>query len=261
MNIAILTDMEGVSGICRSAQVSHGEPLYEAGRRYLTWDVNACVAGCFDGGATSVLVRDGHSGRGDNIIWEDVDPRAVCHLGSGGSRTIYDDMDYDGMILLGFHAMAGTPEAVLEHTMSSSQWQNFWLNGRRCGEIGVNAFIAGENGVPTIMASGDDKACREAEEFVPGIVTACVKTGLACEGARLLSAKAAHALITERAADAVQKIGQIEPVKLSPPVTARLELVSRGALPLHGEKPYAKIVDGRTYEVTGKNVMEALWRL
>ncbi len=261
MNIFVMTDMEGVSGVCRSGHVRHGDPLYSAGRRYLTWDVNACVAGCFDAGASGVVVRDAHSGLGDNFIWEELDPRGEYIMGEHGRRRYGPIEDFDALILLGYHAMAGTPGAVLEHTMSSAAWQNFRLNGRRCGEIAIDAAIAGENGVPTIMVSGDDKTCSEAQEFIPGIVTACVKEGYSVEGGRLLSRETAHRLIREKTSEAVRKAPEIPPFLIEPPVTARLEMVSRGRLPVQVDSPDLRIIDGRTYEVTAGSVEQAIFRL
>ncbi len=261
MKVFVMVDMEGISGVCRKGHVSEGDPLYAQGRKYMTWDVNACVEGCLAGGADEVVVHDSHGGGGPHVIWEELDARAQYLIGEMGRKRMPGIRGCDALMLLGYHAMAGTQEAILEHTMSSLAWQNFWLNGRKTGEIGVDAAVAGENRVPTIMVSGDDKACAEAEDFIPGIVTACVKWGLACEGGRLLSAEAAHKLIAERAAEAIRKAGRIKPYVVEPPITARLERVSRGRLPVHGEKPYVKIIDGRTYEVTGDTVEEALWRL
>ena len=244
MDVFVMVDMEGISGVVRRGHVSEGDALYPEGRRFMTWDMNACVEGCLAGGADRVVVRDAHGGGGPHVVWEELDPRAEYVIGEGGPQRMTEIDAFDAVILLGYHAMAGTPEAVLEHTMSSANWQNFWLNGRRTGEIGIDAAIAGEHGVPTIMVSGDDKACAEAEEFIPGVVTACVKYGLAVEGARLLSSQTAHELIARKATEAVQQVGHIEPVRVAPPVTARLERVSRGRLPVHGEKPYVKIIDG-----------------
>ncbi len=261
MKVFVMTDMEGVSGICRSDHVSRGAPLYEAGRRFLTEEVNACLEGCFEGGADEVVVKDGHGGHGSNFIWPELDPRAQYVMGGTGRRRLSGVEDCDALVLLGFHAMAGTPEAILEHTMSSGSWQNFYLNGRRTGEIGIDSAIGAENGVPTVLVTGDEKACREAEEFIPGVVTACVKWGLAREGGRLLSRERAHRLIKERAIEALRRAGQIAPVRVEPPVRARLERVSKGELPTRGEKPYVKIIDGRTYEVTAESVEQALWRL
>jgi len=261
VRVLVVVDMEGISGVVRRGHVTLGDPLYAQGRRFMTWDANACVEGCISGGAVQVVVRDSHGSGGENFIWEELDSRAEYLLGEDGVERMAGIDGFDAVILLGYHAMAGTPEAILEHTMSSAAWQNFWLNGRKTGEIGVDAAIAGEHGVPVIMVSGDDKACAEAEEFVPGVVTACVKVGLAVEGGRLLSAAAAHELIARRAAEAVRKVGEIKPVRIKPPITARLERVSRGRLPVRGEKPYVKIIDGRTYEVTADSVEQAINRL
>ncbi len=182
VNIFIMVDMEGISGICRKSQVLPEGEHYEQGRRYLTWDVNACVSGCFEGGAAKVTVRDAHGG-GYHLIWEELDRRASYIQGSSPEYRMPGIADYDGLILLGYHAMAGTPRAVLEHTMSSRHWQNFLLNGKPAGEVAIDAGIAGDSDVPLIMVSGDDKLCAEAKVLLPETVAVETKQGLDVEGA------------------------------------------------------------------------------
>ena len=254
MKIFVMVDMEGISGICRASQVAADGAHYQASRRYLTWDVNACVEGCFAGGAKQVIVRDCHGG-GYHFIWEDLDPRGEYIQGATGPRMPGIE-SCDGLILLGYHAMAGTPEAILEHTMSSRGWQNFYMNGVKCGELAIDAASAGDHGVPTIMTSGDDKLCREARRFVKGIVAVEVKKGLHVEGGLLLPREVAHRRIAEGAARAVRDCRKIKPYKVKSPVTMRLELVSRGIVP--AKKRGVKVIDGRTYEVTGPDVESAL---
>jgi D-amino peptidase len=254
MNIFIMADMEGISGICMNSQVTSTGEHYQAARRYMTWDVNACVQGCYAGGARKVVVRDAH-GTGHNLIWEELDSRARYIQGVSFKERMPDIASFDGLILLGYHAMAGTPQGILEHTMSSRSWQNFWINGRKSGELALDAGIAADHGVPTIMASGDDKLCLEARRFLKDLVTVQVKKGLDVEGGELLPKEQAHQLIREGAARAVQNCKSIKPLKIKSPVKLRLELVSRGRLPA---RPEIKMIDGRTYEVTGKTVEEAL---
>ena len=191
MKIFVMVDMEGISGICLSSQVKTDGPHYAQARHYLTGDVNACVEGCFRGGAAKVVVRDAHGG-GYHFVWDALDPRADYIQGASERERMPDIASFDGLILLGYHAMAGTPGAILEHTMSSRAWQNFWMNGRKSGEIAIDAGIAGDHGVPTIMVSGDDKTCREARRFIKGVVTVQVKKGLSVEGGILLSQPEAH---------------------------------------------------------------------
>lgn len=260
MKIFVAVDMEGISGIFQSQQVSPDGPLYQEGRRYLTQDVNACVEGCFAGGAKEVVVRDIHGG-GSHFRWEDLDPRAEYVRGSTERERLPGIADCAGLVLLGYHAMAGTREAILEHTMSSRHWQSFLMNGIPTGEVGIDAGIAGDHNVPTILVSGDDKVCREAQELLPGVVTAQVKVGLSCQGGQLLSREASREQIVSRSSIAVRDAASIEPLRVELPVTMRLELVSRGGLPNLDAKPYATVIDGRTYEVTGDSVEQALRRL
>jgi len=258
MRIFVMVDMEGISGICGKAQVSgDGEP-YQRGRKYLTWDVNACAEGCYQGGARQVIVRDAHGG-GQHLIWEDLDPRIDLLQGDSGRLRMPGIEDCDGLILLGYHAMAGTPGAILEHTMSSAHWQNFWMNGKPAGEIAIDAGIADDHGVPTVMVSGDDKACAEARRLLKGVVTAEVKRGLAAYGGFLLPKDKAHALIRESAARAVAGCKKIKPAGFRRPVTMRLELVSRGRVPQN--RPGIRVLDGRTFEAKGRTVHEALGNL
>jgi len=255
MNIFVMVDMEGISGICRSSQVMSSEADYQAARRFMTWDANACVDGLVAGGARKVVVRDAHSS-GFNFLWDELDDRAEWIQGRSGTERMPGIDSFDGLVLLGYHAMAGTPRAILEHTMSSRAWQNFWLNGVRCGELGIDAAMAGDHGVPTVLASGDDKLCREARRFVKGIVTVQVKKGLDCQGGQLLPKARAHERIRKGAAEAVARCKEIKPYKVRHPVRMRLELVSRGSVP--AGRRGVKVIDGRTYEVVAPTVEEAL---
>ncbi len=257
-SIFVMVDMEGISGVYCSAQVDATMPGYAAARRYMTWDANACVAGCFDGGASRVVVRDAHGG-GGNMIWDEFDPRAEYIQGRSGRQRMPAIETFDALILLGYHAMAGTPEAVLEHTMSSKHWQNLRINGVLSGELAIDAGLAGDAGVPTIMVSGDDKLCDEARRFIPGIEAAQVKKGLDCQGAQLMTKEAAHELIRATAKRAVQRRSEIKPYVAAKPVRMTLEVVSRGVLPV--TRDGVKVIDGRTYEVTGDTMAQALQRL
>jgi len=253
--IYVMVDMEGISGVCMSEQVSGDGEAYQRARKYLTWDVNACIEGCFQGGAGKVMVRDAHGG-GYHIIWEELDPRALSTHGDTGRERMPGISGYDGLILLGYHAMAGTPAAILEHTMSSKSFQNLWINGEKAGEITIDAGIAGDHGVPTIMISGDDKTCREAKHLIPSVVAAEVKKGLAVRGGILLPMKKAREVIIACAAMAVSQCKKIKPVRVKNPVTMRLELISRGRVPQN--RPGVKVIDGRSYEAVGRTVEEAM---
>jgi D-amino peptidase len=262
MKVYIFVDMEGISGVSNSEFVMTNGRHYGLARRYYTDDLNACVRGCFAGGAEAVLARDGH-GSGDHFLWADLDPRVEVVQGGTGTTRMVGLEECGALILLGYHAMAGTPGALLEHTYSSASIQNMWLNGRPAGELAFDAAIAGELGVPTVMVSGDDYVCREAEDWIPGVVTCQVKQGLNCQAARLLPRAVAHKLIEDHTAEAVRKAlrGEIAPLVVERPVTIRREMMERKGIPDVGSSPNLTIIDGRTYEYTADTVAKAFFGL
>ena len=98
MNIFVMVDLEGISGIVKKEQVSRGEPLYSKAREYLVADVNACVEGLIQGGAKEIIVRDAHSS-GFNFIWDKLDPRAEYVQGGGVRPRMPGIEEMDGMVL------------------------------------------------------------------------------------------------------------------------------------------------------------------
>jgi len=261
MNIYIMTDIEGISGIYCREQVLPDQRRFAEGRARMTADVNACAAGLKAAGAGRVYVHDCHGGSYTLLydqLSSDVD-YVVC--GYVGDDRFFGIEDCDAAILLGYHAMAGTAGAVLEHTFSSASVQNYWLNDRLVGEFAIDAGILGEKGKPVIMTSGDDKLCAEARAFSPNVCTAEVKRGASCFGGLLLPPRQAYERIFETAKAAYARAKEIPPLVFEKPIRLRVEVTERTPLPKPSAKPYMRIIDGRTYEVTADSLEEALFRL
>lgn len=223
MKIYIGTDMEGVSGIHRVEYVERGSDRYEEGRRLLTGDVNAAVEGALAAGAKEIHVCDGHGG-GDHFLIEKIHPAAIVDHATGGRWWGELDESFDGLFWVGGHAMAGTPNAFLDHTQSSTSWYNYYLNGRKCGEIGQFACIAGHFGVPMLLVAGDRACCAEAADFFPGVTTVEVKYARARNTAVVMAPERAQQLIREGARKAIGLIGTVKPFVIEPPIEVKLEL-------------------------------------
>jgi len=88
--------------------------------------------------------------------------------------------DFDGQILVGLHSMAGTGE-LLSHSYEH-EVQQLILNRVPVGEIGMEAALAGELGVPTIMVTGDSAGCAEARALLGDITTVAVKDSISLHG-------------------------------------------------------------------------------
>ncbi|KKL15671.1 hypothetical protein LCGC14_2503260 [marine sediment metagenome] len=143
MKIMMGVDMEGITGIVSREHVARDGRLYGIGRELMVGDINAAVAGLLDAGVDEVVVWDNHAS-GINAPLPGLHPGATYCRGSGANRVRWVGLDdsFDGLILLGYHAKAGTLHAVLEHTMSSASWCRLAVNGREIGEAGIDGALA-----------------------------------------------------------------------------------------------------------------------
>jgi D-amino peptidase len=175
MRVYIMTDLEGVAGVLNFADWCLPESrYYELAKELLTREVNAAVDGFFAGGATAIMVADGHGAGAINPVL--LDTRVELMRGFAMGWPFLLDEGYDAVAWVGQHAKSGTAFAHLAHT----QWFNYLdlsVNGVSIGEFGQFALCASELGVRSIFLSGDRAGCAEAQALVPGIETVEVKRG------------------------------------------------------------------------------------
>ncbi|MEO6053374.1 MAG: M55 family metallopeptidase [Chthoniobacterales bacterium] len=255
MKIYILCDMEGISGIRRAVQVRTDNAEYEEGRKLMMQDINAAIAGAFEGGAKEVIVADCHAGGGQVRIG-DMDTRAVYELPGMGCIMPSLDKTFSGVILLGHHAMAGTINGFLDHTMSSAGWFEFSINGKVVGEIGIEAAYAGHFGVPVIMVSGDATTGKEAVATLGKVETAVVKWGIGREKAKCLPPEKAHAIIQKAAKRAVENAKSFRPYKPRLPATAQITLYRSDMIDAYVGRPNIERVNARTMRTKLKRMLD-----
>ena len=220
MHVLITTDLEGVSLVDHIDMMTRDTEGYERARHLLTEDTNAAIEGAFAGGATEVTVIDGHGG-GNNLILEQLDPRAKTLLSDEYCEHTFD-YRFDAVLGIGFHAMAGTENAFLDHTQSSKLYFDYSINGQSYGELAQIAFMQGFFDTPVVMVSGDVALCREAEALIPGIVTASVKEATGRNRAICLPKEESLARIRQAAEEGVRRYREISPLHLSLPVELSL---------------------------------------
>jgi len=206
MKILIAADMEGITGVTTWDQVTAGYFEYPRFRRIMTEDVNAAVRGAFDAGAKEVFVTDGHAS-GSNILIDELDQRASLNTGSPSPLSMVQGVDeVDGVIYVGYHARAGSPDAILDHTWSSKTVANVWLNDILVGEYGINAAVAGHFDVPVLMITGDQTACSQTVELLGDLETVVVKRATGRYAAECLPPKVAQGMIQKSATQAVTRL-------------------------------------------------------
>ena len=258
--VYMMTDLEGVAGI-DDWDPRHREDGAQARgvadraemQRLLTGEVCAACEGLFAAGVEEVLVNDGH-GAGRTILPEGL--TAGARLVRGTDRPCWLpglSPRFGALVQVGMHAMAGTPNACLCHSMSLGKV--YRINGREMGEMEMAALLAGQLGVPWVFTAGDLYACLESERFVPGIVTAPVKEGLGLNCAIHRTPAEARTLIRQRIQEAVAKAGQLAPLVLEPgPAVIEIQHVQPWPAEL---RHHAERVDAFTIRYTGASFWQA----
>jgi D-amino peptidase len=224
IKIYIETDLEGVSGVYKFAQTREKDsPLNIQACEYFMGDLAAVVRGLRDGGATEIIILDGHGNRA--MIPHLMVPGAKYVTGvsiPGGDWGL--DKTCSGLVMFGSHAMMGTRDGVLNHTQNSKGENRYWYNGVESGEMAQTAAMAGYYGVPPIMATGDEATCREARKFFgPDIVTVATKQGIAREAAVLYPFEETRKALYEGAKKAIKAIPKCKPYILETPIKAKME--------------------------------------
>ena len=252
MRVFIVSDMEGVAGITKWDQTSGGKSLYEEGRKLYTEEINAAVRGARAAGATEIVVMDCHGAGGDwsfnSLIPEQLDPG--CEFVVQRQWTEYTgilEQGCDAALFVAMHAKAGTPDGVLSHTVSDSNWTNLWFNGVLVGETGINAALCGQWGCPVLLVTGDEATCREARALLgDGLTTVAVKAGLGRYSARHIPPGRARQLIEGGAKAALQDLKAVAPFVPSSPVEIRVEYFSPDHVEHFRFVPGVEIVEERT---------------
>jgi len=183
VKLFIAIDLEGICGVVSEADTEREGVAAQRAHARMRSDLDAVLAGCVAGGADEVVVCDAHDD-GHNL-----DPSGLPHTvtlmsGSPSPWSMLEGLtpDCDAALFVGYHARAGTPAAVLEHTWDYNVY-SVYVGDLEVGEFGIAALLAGELGVPAVYVSGDDKVAAEARDLVPGIVATVVKTGVRREAA------------------------------------------------------------------------------
>ena len=163
--VFISADMEGISGISASDQLSAEGAEYGRSRKMMADDVNAAIRGARAGGATTIVVNDSH-GTMRNLRLEDLDAnvRLISHSFKRSGMMEGLDESFDAVIFVGYHAKAGHPGGLFAHT-GSGVVRDVRVNGTSMGEGGLNTTVAAWYGVPVVLVTGDDVAVKQVAEI------------------------------------------------------------------------------------------------
>ncbi len=264
LKVFMLWDMEGASGLFEKEKIWYWDPgvpeqMKKEACEMITADVNSAAHAALEAGVDSLIICDTHHG-GNNIIPEKLisDPRIKflprsVGLENGKWRWMPGlNETVNGFMVMGHHAKPGTEGAFLHHAQSLD-WEEVNINGKSVGEIGIESCYAGNWNIPVIMMQGDEAGCREAEQLLPGIVTAAVKYAVSYDKAEGPDPQAARDLTARKVKEAIDKLksgGMFTVYKPTLPMTISVRLTTTEAAEKLSKRFGARLKDPFTAEET-----------
>lgn len=209
--VFISADMEGISGISASDQLSATGAEYGRSRKMMADDVNAAIRGARRGGATEIVVNDSH-GSMRNLRLEDLDPqvRLISHSFKRSGMMEGLDESFSAVVFVGYHAKAGHPAGLFAHT-GSGVVRDVRVNGQSLGEGGLNTLVAAWYGVPVVAVTGDDVAVKQVAETATLAKTVVVKRAINPRAVELRPFREVHGEIEEAVYAGVRDAKKIPP--------------------------------------------------
>jgi D-amino peptidase len=265
MRVYISVDMEGVAGVVHEDQTDPIDPRhageYNRFRRLMTGEANAAIEGALAAGADRILVNDSHWWM-RNLLPDEVHPAAELVSGATKARSMMEgiELGFDAALFVGYHAMAGTRHAVIDHTYTD-RVHEARLNGRPVGELAINAALAGTYDVPVALVSGDQALASEARAFLgPSVETVVVKEAVGRFAARSVAPVEACNRIRAGVTSALRRAHQ--PFRLSAPIRLEVEFELAHMADMAELVPGSVRTDGRTVAFTGEDYREVFraWR-
>jgi D-amino peptidase len=259
-NVFISFDLEGISAVSSWREMKKDSKDIERVRRIATHEVNAAIRGIRKSGKNigEITVCDAHAS-GENLLIDELD--AGVNVVKGTPRKYYMmhgiSKEHDAVFFIGYHAMAGTSYAGMEHTYSSASIYNIKLNGQYVGESEINAALAGYYGVPLGLVTGDNLLNAEIRKFFGrSVETVITKKGISRFAAQCRHPKDVQLEIETKAASVLRKIGTLKVFKFKSPIRAEIDLASTLITDLVELIPGVKRTEGRKVVFRAKDILE-----
>lgn len=257
MKVLISVDIEGVAGVYRPEQTRAGNGEYERARLLMTEEANAAIDGAFAAGASEVLVNDSH-GSFCNMPPDLLDARARAVQGKPRYLSMMAGVEQgvDAVCLIGYHARAHAP-GILAHTVNSFAFAGVSLNGRELGEAGIYGALAGEYGVPVVMASGDDAFAAETSELFPAALFVETKRACGANSGTSLSPAQARLAIRQGVTEALSRPSG-QPFRIAGPIEGRIRTQTPALADLFCQWPDLRRLTGDEIAFTAPTVEAAV---
>jgi len=257
----ISVDLEGLPGVSSLTMLNPGNTQFNRAVKVLTRLLNTVIDELATHGFDAIYVADSH-GLMTNIDYLELDSRAELVQGYPRQFSMVTllDSSFNAALFIGYHAAAGTPHGILDHTMSGRTFTEIRVNGERVSEFILNSLYAGEHNVPVVLLAGDEHLRAEVEKYSPWTIFVPLKKGVSRYSASYPGIDKVTEALREGVSKAVKKLkkGEVQPLKWSKPFKAELTLRDSLIADILEPLPIFKRIDAYRVEFTANTASELL---
>jgi D-amino peptidase len=259
-NVFISFDMEGVGGLTSWQELNKESPSLMQMRKLATCEVNAAIRGIRNSGRdiAEIVVCDSHAD-GQNLLVDKLETGVYLVKGTPRKYYMVEGISdkFEVLFFIGYHAMAGTQKAGMDHSYSSRAIYNIKINGKLVGETEINAALAGYYKVPLGLVSGDDKLAKEVRKFFGRAVEIVItKYGISRMAAKCRHPYDIQEEIEIKAERAVKKLKTLKPFSFRSPMRAEIDMVNTLMADAIEPVPGIKRVSGRKITFQAGDILE-----
>ncbi len=261
MKAYVSIDLEGLPGISSIGQVAPKYPLYQDAREIMTRIARVVAESLLKNGFKEVVIADSHGYMANIIPWKM--PKRVKILQGYPrpySMVIGLERGFDAVLFVGYHAAAGTVNAFLDHTYSSSVIHRLWINNELASEYYVNALYASYYKVPVILVAGDKYLEKDVRKHTPWAVFTVLKEGISRASALYDSLEDVEVVLRDNIREACERLKkkQVKIIDLPEKYRLRIELKNQIFADMTQVVPGVKRIDAYTIEYEAKTPVEVL---
>jgi D-amino peptidase len=260
MKAFISVDMEGMPYVVIPGQLNLKGALYDEARRIATRITLVVADELSKNGFDDVVIADSH-GPMVNLLVDDL-PEYV-EIVRGYPRPLSMISGVEGCeiaLFLGYHAKFGTARSTFDHTYSGRSIKGVEVNGVLASEFLLNAYVAGELGVPVALVAGEAQLLiDDVKKYAPWAETVPLKHSLSRLSAKSSSLVKIEASLrgSVRKASGKYKKGNVEVLVPKKPVKIAIDFLASHFADAAELLPNAKRIDGLRVEYTAKNMVQA----
>jgi len=260
MKAFISIDLEGLPYVVIPGHLNLKGSLYQEAREIATKIALTVAKELKNHGFEKVVLADSH-GPMVNVIVDNLPEYVEIVRGNPRPTSMVNGVEgCDVAIFLGYHAKFGTVRSTFDHTYSGGTVHNLEINGISVSEFLLNAYTAGDYGVPVIMVAGDAQLIEDdIKKYAPWVETVTLKHSLSRLAARSKSMIVIEKELKEAVQVAVKKFKEKKMQSLIAEKKVKVGLTFRTSLMADIAEllPTVTRIDGLKVEYIADNMIDA----